>query len=492
MFNIDKNIAKANFRARKRRNKRKNRRISRNYVIAILLLVILIPFLVTGSMSKGNDKNIIITLKADNYDILQGEELPEYKAVATCSGDINTYLEEENDYKIKDLLDDLNRGIGYEIQCEADGSTEGDFDIKVDLKSEMTTPMYTGWFGKVSIVTEEGSLHVKNRIGEWDGNRFRRWDGEYVENEFITYNGDTYYFDKTGEKVTGWKSVKGIQHHFKEDGVMSKGWLKDKDSTYYFDKDGELYTGWLKLDGDEYYFGEDGKMFTGEHEIGIASCVFAKDGKLQSKEGGVDPTKPMVALTFDDGPGPRTMELLEALEKNNARATFFMLGKKVEIYPETVEKMAEIHCELGNHSYDHPDLSASTVKEIKRQINSTNQAVKEAANGQEVTVMRPPYGAINDDVKNTVNMPMILWSIDTLDWKTRNVKSTVKTVMDEVEDGDIILLHDIHGETIDASIKLIPKLIKEGYQLVTVSEMAEAKGIRMENGGRYGRFTGIR
>lgn len=489
MFNIHKNIAKANYKARKKRNRKKNRRISNVYIASIVLLAIVISFLLTGSMSKDNSSNIVVTLKVDDYSILQGEELPEFKAVATCKGNEEAYLEEDNDYKVKDLLEDLNRGIGYEIQCESDGTSEGIFDISVNLKSEMTTPMYTGWFGKVSIVIEDGSLLVKNRIGEWDGNKFKRWNEGYVQNEFVTYKGDTYYFDKKGEKVTGWKNIKGIKHHFKEDGVMSKGWLKEKDATYYFDKDGELYTGWLSLDGDEYYFEKDGKMVTGKQEIGIAKCVFGKDGKLKSKEGGVDPTKPMVALTFDDGPGPRTMELLEALEKHNARATFFMLGKKAEIYPEAVKKMAEIHCELGNHSYDHPDLSACTVKEIKKQINSTNQAIEKATGGQEVTVMRPPYGAIDKDVKNSVDMPMILWSIDTLDWKTRNVKKTINTVMKEVEDGDIILLHDIHDETIDASIKLIPKLIKEGYQLVTVSEMAEAKGIRMEDGEKYGRFT---
>ena len=99
--------------------------------------------------------------------------------------------------------------------------------------------------------------------------------------------------------------------------------------------------------------------------------------------------------------------------------------------------------------------------------------------------MRPPYGAINDTVKANVGMPMILWSIDTLDWKTRNAQSTINNVMTKVKDGDIILMHDIHTETVDAALTLIPKLEEAGYQLVTVSEMAQAKGVTLENGKAY-------
>ena len=102
--------------------------------------------------------------------------------------------------------------------------------------------------------------------------------------------------------------------------------------------------------------------------------------------------------------------------------------------------------------------------------------------------MRPPYGAINDTVKQNAGLPMILWSIDTLDWKTRNTQSTIDAVMNNVQDGAVILMHDIHTQSIDAAIALIPKLQEAGYQLVTISEMAEAKGIQMENGGKYGFF----
>ena len=103
-------------------------------------------------------------------------------------------------------------------------------------------------------------------------------------------------------------------------------------------------------------------------------------------------------------------------------------------------------------------------------------------------LLRPPYGSINQTVRDAVGKPMILWSIDTLDWKTLNSQSTIDTVMKNVKDGDIILMHDIHSPTVEAAIKLIPKLQKKGYQLVTVSELAYFKGKQLKNGWSYGSF----
>lgn len=208
---------------------------------------------------------------------------------------------------------------------------------------------------------------------------------------------------------------------------------------------------------------------------------------MSKKESSIDPKKPMVALTFDDGPGKRTGELLAQLEKYNAHATFFMLGQKVSSYPDVVKKMKEIGCELGNHSYSHQNLAKASVAGITDELGKTNAGIAQIA-GEGATVMRPPYGAISDTLKATVGMPMILWNIDTLDWKTRNAQKTIETTMNNVDDGDIILLHDIHTESVDAALQLIPKLQEAGYQLVTVSELAAAKGVTLENGGRYTDF----
>jgi len=149
--------------------------------------------------------------------------------------------------------------------------------------------------------------------------------------------------------------------------------------------------------------------------------------------------------------------------------------------------MQEIGCEVGNHSYNHEDLSELKKKGLLKQVNTTNDMLSELT-GYGISLLRPPYGAISDTMKKHLKQPMILWNIDTLDWKSRDAKKTIKSVMKDVKDGDIILLHDIHSETIDAAIKLIPKLQEEGYQLVTVSEMAAAKGIQLEPGKKYTDF----
>ena len=196
---------------------------------------------------------------------------------------------------------------------------------------------------------------------------------------------------------------------------------------------------------------------------------------------------PRIALTFDDGPGKRTGELLDQLEKYDAKATFFMLGQKVASYPDEIKKMKEIGCELGNHSYDHPNLANLSADGVKKQIGDTNSKIKKIV-GEEATVMRPPYGAISSTLRKNAGMPLILWNIDTLDWKTRNARTTVDIVMKNVDDGDIILMHDIHTESVDAAIELIPKLLEKGYQLVTVSELAAYKNVTLENGEKYTDF----
>ena len=125
--------------------------------------------------------------------------------------------------------------------------------------------------------------------------------------------------------------------------------------------------------------------------------------------------------------------------------------------------------------------------DIRKDLAQADQNIKNVT-GIKAPVMRPPYGAVSDALRENAEKPMILWNIDTLDWKTRNVQQTVDNVMNDVKDGDIILMHDIYTETIDAALELIPKLEQEGYQLVTVSELAQAKGQILENGKVYTDF----
>ena len=203
----------------------------------------------------------------------------------------------------------------------------------------------------------------------------------------------------------------------------------------------------------------------------------------------VDPSKPMVALTFDDGPGQYEGRILTALEAVGGRATWFMVGNLVSSHAADVQRMVADGCEIGNHSYKHENLSKLSTSAIVDSIQKTNNALQ-AACGQPATVVRPPYGATGGNCKSalgSMGYASILWSIDTLDWKTRNADSTVNTVLSSVKDGDIILMHSIYSQSAAAAERLIPALVQRGFQLVTVSEMAAARG-GMAPGKNYGSF----
>lgn len=472
---------------KKQRENIRKRRVRALRVLALFVLLAVIILFV--GIYTYITREATLTINVIRTDMLKGEAVPAFSVEVSIEGSEKAFVDKEKDYTAKEFADDIRALKGFELQCKADGMTEGEFPIKIIMGDELRKFVTNGYIGKVRILTKDGILSVKNPIGEWEGDKFRRYDGTYVNSEFVLSKEDIYYFDEDGNKVTGWEIINDTLYFFDKEGIMQKDmWKETKKATYYLSEQGSVLTGWQDIDGATYYFNQDGKMQTGKMYLGIAMCTFDTNGKLISKEvTSINPKKPMVALTFDDGPGKRTSELLDVLEKYSAHATFFVLGTNVERYPDEIRKMHEIGCEVGNHSYNHEDLSKLKKNGLKNQVDTTNNMVKEIT-GYGVSLLRPPYGAISDTMKAQLKQPMILWNIDTLDWKTRNAKKTIKSVMKDVKDGDIILLHDIHSETIDAAIKLIPTLQEEGYQLVTVSEMAAAKGVQLEAGEKYTDF----
>lgn len=199
----------------------------------------------------------------------------------------------------------------------------------------------------------------------------------------------------------------------------------------------------------------------------------------------IDSGKPMVALTFDDGPNIRTtLPILETLNSNGAVATFFVLGNRVKQNKELVLRMIENGNEIGNHTYNHRLLTTISNEELNKQIDRTQNIISEVT-GVEPVVMRPTYGAINNRLKENINMPIILWSVDTMDWKSKDAKAISKHILNNIKDGDIVLMHDIYLSTVDAVKIVIPELIKRGYQLVTVSELIKEKGASLQAGSVY-------
>lgn len=193
-----------------------------------------------------------------------------------------------------------------------------------------------------------------------------------------------------------------------------------------------------------------------------------------------------MAITFDDGPGKYTEELLDALKKYNAKATFFLVGTCVQNYPNIVKReVAEGH-QVASHSWNHPKLTSLSAAAIGDQLNQTKNAINNACGADIGTLMlRPPYGSVNATVQNAANAPLILWSVDTLDWKYRNAETVKNNIINGATDGAIILLHDIHPTSVQGAIAAIDELTKQGYTFVTVSELFRRKGVAMTNGTKY-------
>lgn len=198
--------------------------------------------------------------------------------------------------------------------------------------------------------------------------------------------------------------------------------------------------------------------------------------------------KKLVALTFDDGPSKvTTTRLLEILQEKDAKVNFFLIGRMVEGAPELLQReVAEGH-EVGSHTVTHTNLAKATNEVIRWEDTRMREIFREVGK-MELKLMRPPYGLVNEQVRTEVSQPMILWSVDPEDWKYKDSAEVVRKVEGAVFDGAIILLHDIYATTVDAVGEIIDDLREEGYEFVTVSELAEARNVRLEKGKTYRDF----
>lgn len=198
----------------------------------------------------------------------------------------------------------------------------------------------------------------------------------------------------------------------------------------------------------------------------------------------LDPEKPMVALTFDDGPYDRvTNRIVKVLAKHDSRATFFVVGNRVERYADTMKNAYNKGNQIATHTFDHGDLSKMKKKQIRRELKRAFRVMKKI-NGENPTMLRPPYGNVNDKMRQTIRIPMIYWNVDTEDWASRN-KDKILSRCKSIKDGDIVLMHDLYPSTAAAVEKLVPKLRKKGFQLVTVEELFYYKGIDAKGGKVY-------
>ena len=341
--------------------------------------------------------------------------------------------------------------------------------------------------------------------------RFYKYDdqaGKWEKQKDVwnSVDGRKYYFSKSGNstRIYDTKTKKCYDH---ENGkmVLAKRDVREIcGKEFYFGADG------VKVSLEGLYFTASGKLIYAKSNGRVTKeisgqvleftvsggkiincrmkdshymCYYNGSGDLRRR---IDLNQAMVALTYDDGPSIYTPTILDTLNQYNSVATFFVVGNRVYDYPSTIISTYDMGCEIGNHTYNHTTLTRVEINEIQSQVSSTNIAVNNVI-GVSPVVMRPPGGGYNDTVKSVVGMPIIMWSIDTLDWNTRNTSSTQSAVLEHVRDGDIVLMHDLYSETAEASKVIIPELINRGYQLVTVSELSHCRDI-MSSGTVYNSF----
>ena len=179
----------------------------------------------------------------------------------------------------------------------------------------------------------------------------------------------------------------------------------------------------------------------------------------------------LVALTFDDGPhSTYTKELLDGLRERGVHATFFLLGENIEGKEDIVKQMQEDGHLIGNHGLTHILMSRENTNQAIIQIEENNKKIQDIT-GKRPEYLRPPFGYWNDELESTTHMTVVLWNVDTLDWKLQNSRKVVRNIVKQVEPGDIILLHDIFPTSVKAALEAIDTLQKQGYTFVTVEEL---------------------
>ena len=458
-------------RSEKRRKKQRNRRVAFMICTLVAVAVVITLFAVgygdvyrneaefrdfADSQFEAGDLYDAIDIDKTEYEY--GEAFSYAVEYSKCNDkDINAF----RDKKIESIKNDFSKRYVTEEDTE-----EAD-DVKKALL--LRTSVYE---------TENGVINLaiyRTDVLEADNQMELAYEDVY-----------TYQFSKrTGDTLLP-------QQVFIEDyKYYCSDYFKEYFTTNYEQE--ELVEGWeQKLEPEyenfnEYIITESGVTFffeEGTVVVDTAGITCAGIASLQAEpilrekilQRYIDPHRPMVALTYDDGPGLKSEDrILDCLKENNAVATFFYQGAFIEGREDKIERAKKLGCEIGHHTWSHPVLTDLETKDLKRQFDKTNEAIYDAC-GEYPTVFRPSYGETNSKVNKTSKLPVIMWSIDTVDWESRDGKKVFNLVKKCGNlDGDVILLHSIHDSTADATELLIPWLKEKGYQLVTVSEMIKYK-----------------
>lgn len=199
--------------------------------------------------------------------------------------------------------------------------------------------------------------------------------------------------------------------------------------------------------------------------------------------------KKLLALTFDDGPSEYTERLLDILNNKNVKATFFVLGSRASAFPNLISREIADGHEVESHTFAHKDLTTISRGEIENEISSAEQTICNAENKQGcIKYVRPPYGAVNGVVRSIAKVPLIGWSVDSDDWRSRDAGQVKEKVLGTAFDGAIVLMHDIYDSTITGVEWMLDDLREQGYTFVTIDELVKTRNPNLETGVLYGKF----
>ena len=394
------------------------------YFVSILFLFIFLFF----SIRMFEKKEHILELKA--Y-----EKLKEYENISINEESINISYPKFN-YRVLD--EKIEKFIGgYKDKS----------NVSIEYSINISKPIITMFF----TVREENSVSFNNI-------NYSIRDNKFVGNEYLID------FNVLGSEILDV--------------------VKKKYSTYIYEKilEDNFKSTYVNITENGMFLYFSPSIFEGvEHSV----YVFFKSEESEV----VNEIKydKVIAFTFDDGPSSYTEEIVDALILNDSKATFFELGNRMKYNQDIVREIYNKGMEVASHTYAHKNLNKLGESEIDEEVNSTNILFNEIT-GANIPYVRPPYGNANEKVKSRISVPLINWSVDTNDWLYRDSEKVYNHILENVQDGDIVLMHDIYPETLEAVKKVLPVLRERGFKVTTVSELAHEKGRVLEPGKLYRSF----
>ncbi len=358
--------------------------------------------------------------------------------------------------------------------------------VSVDSKVERSNKI-DKYIENISEDTLIEEINIKNEVTSILIN-----NGDKYESHLFNYEtGEEIVIDdllRSGTTTSFWNKITELVYLKYPKFIADVISLNDKENVYFL-KDNELVI---------YYYGyeidpmpqEELYLRVNFNEIkDYLNISVDFDSAYENEDGSVINTnKKLIAITFDDGPGIYTDRLVSILNDNKVNATFFMLGSNLEKYRDTVLNVFNSGNEIAYHSYAHKNFLRQSIDEIQDEFSKSNEILK-SITGTTFSLVRPPYGSIDSDVKNALDASFILWSVDTEDWRYKDTDYLLNYTLENIGEGDIVLFHDIHKTSVDVIEILLPYLYVQGYQVVTVSELASYFNVALESHTSYRNFT---